>query len=243
MKAANAYAATAASELDDLLRRHAPLIRRIAHHLAARLPATVQIADLIQAGMLGLMDAARHYDTGRGASFETYAGIRVRGAMLDEVRRNDWTPRSVHRRTRELTEAMARAENMLGREATDTEIAREMNLPLEDYHALLRDVRGHRVLSLETLLEEDETVSRAWADSDADPAHAVEHEQARQQLAGLIAALPERERLVLALYYDDELNLAEIGRVLGVTESRVCQIHSQALLRLRARAGMARGVR
>lgn len=220
---------------DDLVNRYAVLVKRIAHHLAARLPDTIQIDDLIQTGMIGLLEAARQFDNSQGASFETYAGIRIRGAMLDEVRRHDWTPRSIHRRARELSEAIAIIENREGREATDQEVAEHLGVDVDEYYRILKDVKGHKLLSLDGMTQGQDSM----LDHLADGSTAIEERLFKEDMKSLIAqalgGLPEREKLVLALYYDEELNLREIGAVIGVTESRVCQIHSQALLRLRAR--------
>jgi RNA polymerase sigma factor for flagellar operon FliA len=238
------YAQVQHSSYDDLVSRHAPLVKRIAYHLMNRLPPNVQAEDLIQAGMIGLIEASRNYDPSQGASFETYAGIRIRGAMLDEIRRSDWTPRSVHRKARMVADAMREIENETGRDARDVEVAEALGMPLEDYHQILQDASGSRVFSYEELSEVGEVVPSSGATGAHDrsanslfegPSEGLEREHFKAALAQAIASLPERERLVIALYYDEELNLREIGQVLGVSESRVCQIHSQAALRLRAR--------
>lgn len=217
-----------------LVERYSPLVKRIAHHLLARLPASVQVDDLIQAGVIGLLEATRNYDASRGASFETYAGIRIRGAMIDEVRRGDWAPRSVHRNARRVQEVMVRLEKRLGRDATDQEVAAELGVPLAEYHAIAQDSLASKLFSFDDLGHEDENPADRLPGDGPSPEQSVQREGLRRQLAAAIAGLPERERLVLALYYDEELNLKEIGLVLGVSESRVSQIHSQAALRLRA---------
>jgi len=227
---------------EDLVTRHAPLVKRIAYHLMNRLPPSVQVEDLIQAGMIGLLEASSHYDAGQGASFETYAGIRIRGAMLDEIRRSDWTPRSVHRKAREVAEVMREIEHAEGRDARDVEVAEALDMSLKEYHKILTDASGARIFSYEELSEFSEvvpgqrsaTVRNRMLDG---PLKGLEDSHFKEALADAIAGLPERERLVIALYYDEELNLREIGQVLGVSESRVCQIHSQAAIRLRARLG------
>jgi RNA polymerase sigma factor for flagellar operon FliA len=202
----------------------------------ARLPSHVQLDDLLQAGMVGLLEAAKRYDCSKGASFETYAGIRIRGAIIDEVRRGDWTPRSVHRNGRRVSEAIARVENRTGRDASDAEVAAEMGIGVAEYHALLQDSLDSRLFSYDQLTDSsDETPSEQFAAADPDPGRLHEGDRFRQALVRAIGALPERERLVLSLYYDDELNLKEIGEILGVSESRVSQIHSQAALRLKGR--------
>lgn len=231
-----AYAASNRLERDELLTRYAGLVKRIAYHLKGRLPSSIQVEDLIQAGMIGLLDAAKHYDPTQGASFVTYASIRIRGAMQDEVRLADWTPRSVHRKAREAAQATRTVERREGREARDVEVAAELGISLQDFHHILIDVVGSRLLSL----EDPGLTAHAGGTGEAraslqGPAQQLEAYRFREALVEAIAQLPERERLVMALYYDEELNLREIGRVLNVSESRVCQIHGQALLRLRAR--------
>ncbi|MGQ9659009.1 MAG: RNA polymerase sigma factor FliA [Thermochromatium sp.] len=222
-------------EAARLVSDHVDLVRRIAHHLAARLPASVQIEDLIQSGMVGLIEAARQFQPGQGATFATYAGIRVRGAMIDELRRADWTPRSVHRNSRRIAEAIRQVEAREGRAATDREIAEVLDVTLDEYHGMLLDTASCQILDLEDLFGEEADTDRLLPDTSATPTEQVEREQFAAALAEALASLPERERLVLALYYDEELNLREIGAVLDVTESRVSQIRSQALHRLRSR--------
>ena len=232
MSAVGAYSATRAgrSEGDALVTRHAELVKRIAYHLAGRLPPSVDVADLIQAGMLGLLEAASNYAANRGASFETYAGIRIRGAMIDALRKLDWAPRSVHRKARAVAAAMREIEKETGRDAKDGEIATKMGVPLEEYHSIVQDAASCRLASLD-----DGTSTTAAPDDNADPFREVADDGFRASLAQAIDALPERERLVMSLYYTDGLNLKEIGAVLKVTESRVCQLHGQALVRLKAR--------
>jgi RNA polymerase sigma factor for flagellar operon FliA len=219
-----------ARETEALVMRHAELVKRIAYHLAGRLPASVEVDDLIQAGMLGLLEAAANYSEGRGASFETYAGIRIRGAMLDGLRKLDWAPRSVHRKARAVAKAIREIESEIGREARDVEVAERMGMQLSEYHRIVEDSAGCQISSLTT--EEGEMT---LTDSAADPFRDVVDEDFRAALAEAISNLPERERLVMSLYYDDELNLKEIGAALRVSESRICQIHGQALVRLQAR--------
>lgn len=236
MTGVSAYKAQAqAGATDALVMRHGELVKRIAYHLAGRLPASVEVADLIQAGMLGLLEAASNYTSDRGASFETYAGIRIRGAMLDALRKLDWAPRSVHRKARAAAQAVREIEAEFGREARDVEIAKRMNVSLDEYHKITQDAASCRVASLdETTGDEDSLLGRV-EDESADPFRDATDEGFRAALATAIRELPERERLVMSMYYDDELNLKEIGAVLKVTESRVCQLHGQALVRLKAR--------
>ena len=231
MTGVGAYSQKAsARETEALVMRHAELVKRIAYHLAGRLPASVEVDDLIQGGMLGLLEAAANYSEGRGASFETYAGIRIRGAMLDGLRKLDWAPRSVHRKARAVAKAIREIESEIGREARDVEVAERMGMKLSDYHRIVEDSAGCQISSLTT--EEGEMT---LTDSAADPFRDVVDEDFRVALAEAISNLPERERLVMSLYYDDELNLKEIGAALRVSESRICQIHGQALVRLQAR--------
>ncbi len=234
MRGAALYAATQqALSPEELVHQHAPLVKRIAYHLLARLPASVQADDLIQAGLIGLLEAARHFDPSQGASFETYAGIRVRGAMLDEIRRYDWMPRSVHRKARAIAEALRDIEQREGRDAEDKEVAAKLGMSLAEYHQALQDATAGRLFSLDG--EDGEQLSDTLSDGRAGPEEQMEQQDLKRAVADCIGTLPERERLVLALYYDEELNLKEIGEVLGVSESRVCQIHNQALMRLRGR--------
>ncbi len=227
--------ATERTDRNRLVEEHVPLVKRIAYHLLGRLPADVQVDDLIQAGVVGLLEAARHYDAGQGASFETYAGIRIRGAMLDEVRRSDWTPRSVHRNARRVSAALRTVENREGREAQPQAVAEELGVGLPEYQRMLQDSVCCRVMSFEDLFEPESEGEARFAGDVPDPLQQLQAEDFQAGLAREVARLPEREKLVMSLYYDDELNLREIGEVLGVSESRVCQLHGQALVRLRAR--------
>lgn len=224
----DAYAAhRSRREANALVTRHAELVKRIAYHLAGRLPPSVDVADLIQAGMLGLLEAAANYTAHRGASFETYAGIRIRGAMIDALRKLDWAPRSVHRKARAVAAAMRDIERETGRDARDAEIADRLGISLDEYHAIVQDAASCRLSSLDEVATE--------APDRSDPFVEASDEGFREALAQAIEQLPERERLVMSLYYTDELNLKEIGAVLNVTESRVCQLHGQALVRLKSR--------
>lgn len=230
---AQARAAAPTAEARVLV-QHGDLVRRIAYHLVARLPASVDVDDLIQAGLMGLLEAARHYDGRMGASFETFASIRIRGAMVDELRRGDWAPRSVHRQSRAAAEAIRSIEQRTGHEAAVADVAEVLGLSLAEYHRLSEYAARAPVLSLHA--EEGEgPVARVAADAGDEPLSRLERDAFRRALARAVTELPPREQQVMALYYQDELNLKEIGAVLGVTESRVCQIHGQALLRLRGR--------
>lgn len=231
----NEYNAQDRKSQESLVIRYSPLVKRIAYHLMARMPPMVLVDDLIQAGMLGLLDASRNYDPTQGASFETYAGIRIRGSMLDELRRNDWAPKSVHRKVREVTEAIRKVENAVGRDARDQEVMKELGLSADEYYKLLQEASVFRMTNLEDVGVDDGAISEGLGEPASTPLGELQDEDFRKGLSRAIAALPERERLIVTLYYDNELNLREIGTVLGVSESRTSQLLSQALLRLRAR--------
>lgn len=230
------YSAQGALDKEDLVSQYAPLVKRIAYHLMARLPASVLADDLIQNGMLGLLDAVTRFEEGMGAQFETYAVQRIRGAMLDGLRENDWMPRGVRREMRRVEGAIQKLEHENGRQPSETELAAALEMPLADYQKLLQDARGHQLIYLEDLTSGDDEnyVDRNLAGTEPDPLEALEDAAVRKALVAAIANLPEREKMMMALYYEEDLNLREIGEVLGVTESRVCQLHSQAIARLRA---------
>ncbi len=221
----------------ELAIKHADLVKRIAYHLVSRMPPNVEVDDLIQSGMIGLLDAAKHYSATKGANFETYAGIRIRGAMLDEVRKSDWTPRSVHRNMREMADVVRKIENTQGKDASPTDIAEGLGVSIEEYHKLVQDAASCRLFSFDQMSSgEDESSPADHArDERPGPFDHIQDAGFRDALAGAIDTLPEREKLVLSLYYDEDMNLREIGEVLDVSESRVCQIHGQALVRLRSR--------
>lgn len=220
--------------MDSLVEQHAELVNRIAYHLSARLPASVLLDDLIQAGLIGLMDAASHYDPSQGASFETYASIRIRGSMLDELRRNDWAPKSVHRKTRDMMAAVNKIESRTGRDAKPTEIAKLMEISLDEYHQLVLETNTCRVLNFIEVEYDDQSFSDTVKDESVQgPLSGIQRDEFKQYLSDAIKTLPDREQLIISLYYDEELNLKEIGSVLGVSESRISQLMSQAHLRMR----------
>ncbi len=233
MGKANAY-----SDQQDklaLLEQHTVLVKRIAYHLLARLPASVLVDDLIQSGMIGLLEASNNFDSRKGASFETFAGIRIRGAMLDEMRRGDWTPRSVHRNSRMVSDAIKSLEAEFGRDVTDIEVAEKLDISLNEYHHILSEVSSGKIIGLDDLGVSEDAIHVDNDGRNDDPYQNVEQIVFKKALSECITTLPEREALVLSLYYDEELNLREIGQVLDVSESRVSQIHSQAMHRLKAR--------
>lgn len=218
---------------EELVSQYADFVRRIARHMLSRLPASVHLDDLVQAGLIGLMEAVRLYDASQGASFETYATIRVRGAMLDELRRNDWSPRSLSQRLRRLSEATRQIESREGRAADAQEVADHLDVSLDEYHQWVLEASAQNFFSLDSLAEDDGMPVPA---SDSTYG-SVEGDRLRSYVVEAIGTLSEREQLVLSLYYDKEMTLKEIGEVLGVSESRVCQIHGEAAVRLRSRMG------
>lgn len=235
MTALAAYQTAAGGDVNALVVEHQELVRRIAWHLIARLPDCVEVDDLIQAGQIGLIEAARHFRSDMGARFTTFASTRIRGAMLDELRRGDWIPRSVHRNARAIASAVKAVESRLGRAATESEVAAELGVSLTEYQAIAVDAARGPLMSLDALTESDHYPSDIPDMDSGDSLDAVSNSGFRRALADAVDQLPERERQVMGLYYEEALNLREIGSVLGVTESRVCQIHAQAVARLRGR--------
>jgi RNA polymerase sigma factor for flagellar operon FliA len=228
------HALSAARQLD--LASHQQWVTRMAHRLASRLPSCVQVDDLVQAGMIGLMDAMTRYDESQGATLETFAASRVQGAMLDELRANDWVPRGVRRSQRRIESAISRAEQELGRAASEGEIAEAMGVPLGEYQLLLRDARGAQLIHYDEFDGDDAGESylgRVAACEECGPGERYEDRCLREAVVAAIENLPERERQLMGLYYDEELTMREIAEVFGVTESRVCQLHTQAVARLR----------
>jgi RNA polymerase sigma factor for flagellar operon FliA len=229
------YTAQGLGNGDAIINRYAPLVKKLAYHLMARLPSSVQVDDLIQAGMLGLLDAANHYNPTQGASFETYASIRIRGAMIDDLRRVDWAPKSVHKKSRDLAAAINQVEHQTGAEASDREVAEALGLSMEEYFTLLRETSSSRMVSVEELGSSEEDIFERVDSHTAAPAEELQQQQFQGHLAGAIKQLPEREQLIMSLYYEQELNLKEIGAVLDVSESRISQLLSQAHARLRTK--------
>jgi RNA polymerase sigma factor for flagellar operon FliA len=220
---------------NQLVERHAPLVKRIAHHLIARLPASVLVDDLIQAGMIGLLEAAKNFDGSKGASFETFAGIRIRGSMLDEIRKGDWTPRSVHKNSRAITQAISQVEKATGRDARDIDVAERLQVSVQEYHQMLNEVNAGKLVGIEDLGVSEDVLPTDATKGENSPFENMVQGSFQKALARAITTLPEREAIVLSLYYDEELNLREIGEVLEVSESRVSQIHSQAMLKLKSK--------
>lgn len=230
------YNSAGISDKEQCLKEYAPLVKRIAHHMMLKLPNSVQVDDLIQAGMMGLLEAAGRYDELRGAQFETYAAQRIRGAMLDELRSSDWLPRSMRSDMRRLEAAIHRVQQRLGRAPLESEIAKELGMPLAEYQQLLQDSRGAQLVYYEDFHEEGENhFFESFESADADnPLEMLQDERFRRALVHAIDKLPERERMMMGMHYEHDMNLREIGEVLGVGESRVSQLHSQAVARLRS---------
>lgn len=232
------YTAKGTLQSRDGIEQYLPMVRRQATKMIGRLPANVELDDLIQAGTIGLMDAMQRYEKGHGAEFETFAMLRVRGAMLDELRGADWVPRSVRKGQREIAEAVHVLEHRLRRAPLDTEIAVQLKVSLEQYHAMLTDVRGAQLLYLGDYEDENGEsgyLDRHLTDDSANPVSQLSDQRFRRALVDAIDNLPEREQYIMSMYYEHDMNLKEIAAVLGVTESRVCQLHSQAVARLRSR--------
>jgi RNA polymerase sigma factor for flagellar operon FliA len=225
-------------ESNELLKQYSSLVRRLAHQMIAKLPANVEIDDLIQVGMVGLSDALARFDVSQGVQFETFATQRIRGAMLDELRGSDWMSRGDRRHQRSIESAVHKLEQRLGRAPSESEIAREMGLQLQEYQELLGKVRGTQLVYLEDMSGDDgdeDFLDRHMVDTDSNPLGRLSDRKMREALVSAIEQLPEREQYVMSMYYEHDMNLKEIAAVLGVTESRVCQLHSQSIARLRTR--------
>jgi RNA polymerase sigma factor FliA len=225
-------------QTSNMLKQHAGMVKKMAYQLKAKLPPSVELDDLIQAGMMGLLDAINRYEDTHGAQFETYASQRIRGSMLDELRSADWLPRSVRKSMRDIESAISQLEQSLGRPPSEIEIAKKLELPLEEYHDTLGSCQGHQLVYYEDFHSDDSSgehfLDRFNDDQQSDPIKGLLESDFRDALIESIEALPEREKILMGLYYEQELNLKEIGVILNVSESRVCQLHSQAIARLRA---------
>lgn len=232
------YNDTGTLDREHYIEQFSPMVKRIAHHLMSRLPASVQLTDLIQAGLIGLMGAVSRYEETQGVQFEAYAAQRVRGAMIDELRAHDWFPRGVRKTQRSVDQALARTEQTLQRTPTETEVAQELGVSLEEYQTMLAEVHGCQLVHFDDFEDGDDDsafLDRNGPADKADPLERLTDARFKKALTAAIENLPEREKLLMGLYYEQELNFKEIAAVLGVTESRVCQLHTQAVSRLRGK--------
>ena len=231
------YTAKGKADKNSLLTDHMPLVKRLAHQMKAKLPPSVEVDDLVQAGMIGLLDAINRYEENHGAQFETYAVLRIRGAMLDELRSSDWMPRSTRQNMRKVEQAMNTLQQQLGRPPSESEVAKSLKLSLADYQEMLGDSGGHQLVYYEDFHDNEDghdSFLDRYAVEEDDPLKALLDTDFRQAVIDAIDALPPREKMLMGLYYEEELNLKEIGAVMGVSESRVSQLHTQAVARLRA---------
>lgn len=232
------YTAKGQLDRDAMLRQYVPLVRRLAHHMIAKLPPNVQIDDLIQVGMMGLAEALSRYQVAQGVQFETFATQRIRGAMIDELREGDWMSRGSRKSQKDIEHALHRLEQKLGRTPLESEIATEMGMELEEYQSMLAKVRGTQLVYIEDMSrgdDEDGFLDRHADDPDVDPMQQLRDQRLRTALVEAIKVLPEREQYIMSMYYENDMNLKEIAAVLGITESRVCQLHSQSIARLRSK--------
>lgn len=234
------YTAKGTLNREDQLRKYSPLVRRLAHHMIAKLPPSVELDDLIQVGMIGLTEAIARYEPSQGVQFETFASQRIRGAMIDELRDGDWMSRGSRKSQKDIEQAVHRLQQRLHRPPRESEIAAEMGLTLADYQTLLAKVRGTQLVYLEDISggggdDEDGFLDRHMGNHEADPSSVLQDQRMRMALVGAIKTLPEREQHIMSMYYEHDMNLKEIAAVLGVTESRVCQLHSQSIARLRSK--------
>lgn len=225
---------------DRLIMEHAPLIKYIVNRIAQRLPSHVDLDDLMNTGVIGLMDAIEKYNPEKNCKFKTYAEFRIKGAILDQLRSLDWVPRSVRQKSRKLEAAYSQMEQKLGRSASDEEVAGELGVEIKKFHEMLNQVRGISVVNLDEVrnasdLEKKNLIDVLEDTTGEDPAGALNIDEMKRIVAESISQLPEKERLVISLYYYDELNMKEVGKILDITESRVCQIHTKSILRLRAK--------
>jgi RNA polymerase sigma factor for flagellar operon FliA len=233
------YTAKGTLNRDAQLRQYTPLVRRLAHHMIAKLPPSVEVDDLIQVGMIGLTEAISRFEPTQGVQFETFASQRIRGAMIDELRGGDWMSRGSRKSQKDIEKAVHRLQQKLQRAPLESEIAQELGLALADYQQLLAKVRGTQLVYLEDISghgdDEDSFLDRHAGESESEPSAVLQDQRMRVALVGAIKLLPDREQKIMSMYYEHDMNLKEIAAVLGVTESRICQLHSQSIARLRAK--------
>ncbi len=223
---------------DQLIMDYAPLIRFVAQRIAARLPSNIEIDDLISAGVIGLMDAIEKYDPSRDNKFKTYAEFRIRGAILDELRSQDWVPRSIRDKAKRIERTYAELEQRFGRAPADTEVAEAIGTTLEEYYEIVAKVKAVTLLSIDEMVGPSQHDRKSLLEclenvGSKNPFVQLKSKGVRELIVENIEQLPEKQKLVLSLYYYEDLNLKEIGKVLDVTESRVSQLHTQAVMRLR----------
>lgn len=223
--------ANVATKEDDLVAKHAILVKKIAYHQKSKLPSSVQLEDLIQAGMIGLLEAIDNYDKDKGASFETYAGIRIRGSMIDEIRKTDWAPRSVHRNSRKISDAVKVIENKQGRDANGDEVAKQLGVSLEEYHSMIKDSSTTKIFAFEDIGFAEEIMNEEIF-NEISLLEGIQRIDFREKLTKVIHTLPEREKMILSLYYEEDMNLKDVGQIMGVSESRISQLHSTAIKKL-----------
>lgn len=229
------------TERNAMVEEYLPLVKYVSNRIAGRLPSHIEVDDLINAGVIGLIDAIEKFDPARKIKFKTYAEFRVKGAILDELRALDWVPRSTRQKSTRIERAFTELEHQLGRSASDHEVVAHLGISFETYHQMLVEAHGISLLSLDEIHSDDSdspdrNLLEFLADPETvDPAETMNLDQVYQIVAESIDALPEKERLVISLYYYDELTMKEIGQVLEITESRISQIHTKAILRLRGR--------
>ena len=229
-----------AATRDRLIMEHSPLIKYIVNRIAQRLPSHVDLDDLMNTGVIGLMDAIEKYDPEKNCKFKTYAEFRIKGAILDQLRSLDWVPRSVRQKSRRLEAAYNQTEQKLGRAASDEEVADVLGVEIKKFHEMLNQVRGISLVNLDEVrnasdLEKKNLIDVVEDTNGEDPFGTLNIDEMKKIVAEAIGNLPEKERLVVSLYYYDELNMKEIGKILDITESRVCQIHTKAVIRLRSK--------
>lgn len=233
------YTARGTLDRNAAIQAYGPMVRRVANQMIAKLPANVELDDLVQAGMIGLLDAMTRYQADQGAQFETFAMQRVRGAMLDQLRESDWLPRSVRRSQRSIESTIGKLEQRHKRPPTEREVAAEMGLSLDEYQHTLSEARGGQLIYLDELTagsdSEEGFLERYQPEEESSPVDILKDDRFRAALVAAIEDLPDREKAVMGMYYEQDMNLKEIGAVLGVTESRVSQLHSQAVARLRSK--------
>jgi RNA polymerase sigma factor FliA len=232
------YDAKGRAERDIVFKEHMHLVKKLAHQLKAKLPSNVEVDDLIQAGMIGLLDALSKYEETALAQFETYAVQRIRGAMLDQLRESDWMPRGIRKNMRKVEMVLNELQQELARPPTESEAAKKMQISLSEYQQILTDGAGHQLIYFDDFHDNDgdnadHFLDRFYSDTSQDPLQALINVGFRAAVIKAIDNLPDREKLLMGLYYEQELNLKEIGAVMGITESRVSQLHSQAIARMR----------